>query len=569
MATIVPTILSDGQPLDPSIAIHTLEVRKELNRVPEARLVLGDGSVSARRFALSNTALLAPGKRVQILLRRDAEPDQQVFSGLVVRHAVEAHASGTRLRVELRDAALKLCRTRRTAVFRDRQDAAVARDIISGADLTVGTVDATNVQHRELVQYNATDWDFLLSRADVNGQVVVVDDGTVSLRDLSKRPPARLRVEFGLDAIHELELELDGGSQWGAVESRAWDSATQAASDPAQGTPLTPAAGNLDIDAVAAAIGGQRLELMTPAPLAADELAAWASARLARSRLAALRGRLVLDGRGDVAPFDGLQLGGVGDRFDGEHLISGVRHSVDTDGWRTELQLGVQPEWFARSPELADLPAGGLLPPASGLHIGRVDSFCDDPDGARRIKVLLPAFTAEHGAVWARVARPDAGPGRGFMFWPEPGDEVVVGFLADDPRHAVVLGALHGSVHAPPPTGEGPSDGNNKRAIVSRAGTTIAFDDEKSVLTIQTAKNNKIVLDDDAETITITDAGGSTITLDADGITLKSASAFTASDASGNTITLDDQGVTLKSAGDFTVDAGGSVTIKGSAVDIQ
>jgi uncharacterized protein involved in type VI secretion and phage assembly len=142
------------------------------------------------------------------------------------------------------------------------------------------------------------------------------------------------------------------------------------------------------------------------------------------------------------------------------------------------------------------------------------------------------------------MARPDAGDQRGVVFWPEPGDEVVVGFVNGDPRQAIVLGALHGSAHAPPAAAGPPSEGNARRAIVSKAGTVIGFDDDKRSVTIETPGKNRVVIDDAARSITL-------------------------ADQHGNQITLDARGITLKSAGDLHLDASGDVVIKGSAVDVQ
>src|SRR5690348_9092486 len=97
--------------------------------------------------------------------------------------------------------------------------------------------------------------------------------------------------------------------------------------------------------------------------------------------------------------------------------------------------------------DIADVPAGGLLPPLTNLQIAKVAPFEDDPDGEQRIKLQLPALPSDQGFIWARYARSDAGKDRGSVCWPEPDDEVVVGFLNGDPRQAVVLGALYGSAN--------------------------------------------------------------------------------------------------------------------------
>ncbi|HLT34888.1 MAG TPA: phage baseplate assembly protein V [Enhygromyxa sp.] len=550
MGIPVATISAGGQTMDPAIDVLSIEVRKQVDKIPEARLVLLDGSVARREFEVSDTAFFEPGKQLRIQLRYEGEKDQQVFEGLIVRQSVEARAEGSELRVELKDAALQLTRQRHSAVYQGKDHEILAKLITP--PLEKGSFPATGVQHTQLVQYYASDWDFLLARADVNGQVVIVDDGKVSLRSMTEAPAPVATYRWGLDEIHEFSLELDGGSQWAAITGSAWDQAQQRIPVPKPGKQLATQAGNVDPKQLASKLGGNSYALNLPASLAPAELEPWASARLARSRLAFVRGRLVVPGRADIKPFDRVKLDGVGKRFEGEIVVAGVIQHVDHGGWRTELELGLSPEWFARTPDIADAPAGGLLPPAPGLVIGTVDKFEQDPSGELRVKVRLPTPDQRPVSVLARVARPDAGKdpksgiSRGFVFWPEPGDEVVVGFLADDPRQAVVLGSLHGSKQAPPPVIGPPSADGQKRGLVSKAGTSIVFDDAKGKpsLTLATAGNNTIVIDDGAASIEIRDQHGNAITMNADGIT-------------------------LKSANKFTIDAPGAVLIKGATVDIK
>lgn len=546
MSVPVVTVSSGGKKLGTGLAILSLEIRKEVDRVPEARLVVHDGSIASRKFELSDAPTFEPGAEVVIEIREEAasERDTQLFRGLVVRHAVESRDEGSELRIELRDPAIVLTRRRRSAVHREQTDDDIVRAMLDKAKLEPGTIDAGDVTHAALVQYNTTDWDFLASRADINGQLIVVDDGTVSLRSLAKPGEVVARFAHGLDEIFEVELELDASDQWAAAESLAWDAAEQAPTEAAEADDMPATVGKFDVAEVATKLGGDRLTLVLPGSAAAEELAPWASARLARSRLALCRGRLVVPGRADILPFDRIELEGLGQRFAGPLLVSAVIQHYDRDGWRTELRLGLSPEWFARAPGIADVPAGGLVPPIAGLQVGLVHALADDPQGEHRVEVMLPAFNDKDTAVWARVARPDAGKDRGIVFWPEVGDEVVVGFLADDPRQAIVLGSLHGAKNTPPKPALGPTDDNNHRAIVSKSGTTIAFDDEKKSLTLTTPGNNKIVIDDDAKSITL-------------------------ADEHGNTFTLDKHGITLKSAKDLKIDAAGKIEIKGTSVDIQ
>lgn len=541
MRVTIATILSEGEKLEDTVAVLSIEVRKELDRIPEAKLVILDGDGAARTFNVSNRGFFAPGKKITIKLRQGDGRDAPVFTGVVVRHAVEAHEQGTELRVELKDVAVALTRGRRSMALLDVKDDEVYDKIAQRGGLKVGKLGATKVKHRQLVQYNATDWDFLLSRADINGHVVLVDDGTLSVRSPADVANSVLTIDWGLEIVHSFELELDVTEQYSGVKGLAWDPAQQAASS-AQAKPTSGGPIKRNASALAKSLPGDPYSLVLPGAALADELGAWADARLARSRLSLMRGRVVIPGKPAVKPLDHVELIGVGKRFEGKALVSGVVHRVDPEGWSTELTLGLSPDWFARKPDIADVPAGGLLPPATTLQIGVIVALEADPQGEYRVQLELPALGDANNQVWARLARPDAGKQRGFLFWPEIGDEVVVGFFAGDPRQAVVLGALHSSALPPPAE---PKDDNDTRALVSRAGTSITFDDKKKSVTIKTPKGSTIVIDDDAGTIQI-------------------------ADANDNAITLGSSGVKIASAKDIELDASnGKVVIKGTAVDIQ
>ncbi len=542
VATISMLVGNQETKLDEKLELIGLEVHRELNKVPEAKLTLLDGSVAKRTFAASNLAFFAPGATIRVALRFEGKSaDKVVFEGLVVRHAVESGGEGSTLRVELKDAAFKLTRSRKSAVFRGQSDDQAIRQLLEAAKIGVGELALTTLEHAELIQYYASDWDFMVSRADVSGLVVDAHLGKVSVKPMALGPIKR-KLDYGLDDTSDLSLEIDGSEQWAALESVGWDLPAHELAKPKAAKDPKIAVGNLDAAAIAGKLGGERGQLFHPAALAPAELQAWADARLLRSRLALLRGRASVSGDATLAPLDTVEILGVGDRFNGKALVSAITHKLDHEGWTTELALGLPPEWFAQKPDIAAVAAGGLLPPVRGLQIAKVAAFEPDPLGEHRIKIELPTLDDKQGFVWARMARPDAGMNRGFVFWPEAGDEVVVGFLDDDPRQAIVLGALHGKPSLPEHLG--PSDTNDMRVLVSRGGTFIRFDDERDALVLATPAGHTIKLDDKAKALSITDQHG-------------------------NEILMNDKGITITSASDFTIDATGKVVIKGSAVDVQ
>jgi Rhs element Vgr protein len=545
MSVETVTILSDGQTMKPEYEVISVDVSREVDRIPEAQVVLIDGDAARRDFAISDTPFFEPGKVVEIKLRYEGEPDASVFKGPVVRHAAEAGQAHSVLVVEAKDAAIALTRPKRSVVHRDQTDGEVIGKLIRQAKLSAGSIPATQPKHAQLVQYDASDWDFILSRADILGLIVVVDSGKVSLARMAVTGAATIRLEYGMDEIYNFELMLDASRQPEGVVSIAWDQKNQKATQPSTAKAVRLAQGNIDGAEVAARIGADTCRLSVPSPLDPKELQSWADARLARSRLSMIRGRVAIPGNTKVKPMDVVEIAGVGARFNGKALVTGVHHRVDERGWRTDVQFGLSPEWYCRRDDIGDPPAAGLLPAAQGLQVGVVDKFEQDPDKEYRARVLLPTADDKPFAVWARLASPDAGNGRGYFFRPEPGDEVVVGFFNNDPRQPIVLGALFGSKNAPPKDVSQLTDKNVHKAIVTKKGTTIGFvDEDKSSVYIQTPGKNKITIDDRDEAVKI-------------------------EDQHGNSITLNKDGIAIKSAKDLRFEASGNVEIKGSKVDVK
>lgn len=545
MPTVTPTILSNGQPMDPSYRLLSIDVRREVNRLPQAELRLIDGSAAKQQFAVSDSGFFDPGASVEIKLRYEGGADASVFKGTVTRQGIEANGDDSLLVVVAKDAAVKLAGTRRSACFEQKTDDAIIRQLVTDAGLQVGKLSTTKPTHPAMVQYYCADWDFIISRADAQGMLVVVEDGSVSLQPMAVSGGPRHHFEYGISEILDLELEADAGSQYGAVESVAWSLKDQTPTQASKANSVGGSPGDLDGAKLGKAVGNDVCALCHPVPALPDELQAWADATMARSRLALCRGRIAVPGFADVHLLDVMEIAGIGKRFDGTALLTGLRHRVDASGWRTDVQFGLPPEKFSQNHDIVDAPSAGLLPAVSGLQIGVVADFASDPDNELRVKVILPAVDPSKGTVWARLAAPDAGKDRGYYFRPEPKDEVVIGFLNNDPRYPVILGSLFGSKNSPAAAMGTPSDKNEQKGIVTKKGTTIGFlDGAKPSVFIETASKNKLLLDDDAKQVSLTDQHG-------------------------NSITLSKDGIVLKSAKDLKIDASGNVEIKGSAVDVK
>jgi uncharacterized protein involved in type VI secretion and phage assembly len=135
----------------------------------------------------------------------------------------------------------------------------------------------------------------------------------------------------------------------------------------------------------------------------------------------------------------------------------------------------------------------------------------NDPKKMGRIQVQY--FWQEDGpAHWARMVSPHAGADRGFMFMPEVGDEVLVGFEDGDAERPYIIGCLWNGVHQAPRDEFWGGDiaPNDIKRIVTKSGHRIQLVDKdgKESIVIATPKELKISLIENTD-----ETGRSMITL--------------------------------------------------------
>ncbi|MFK8185241.1 MAG: type VI secretion system tip protein VgrG [Phormidesmis sp.] len=513
------TLLSDGKDITYGTEVISLSVTKRVNRIPTARIVCRDGSTAEETFETSESGDLIPGKEIEIALGYDGN-DKTVFKGIVVKHSIKADASGdSKLILDCRDVAIATTISRHSRYFKGVKDSEALSTLLKDYSKLSSKLEATKVKHPELVQYYTTDWDFMLSRAEMNGQIVLVDDGKVSVKVPETSASPKLTLTYGANIL-EMDLSLDAKDQYAATEVKAWDYGDQKLVSATGKEPSVNQQGNLAGKKLAKAIDVKTVELRHGGLIEPQELQAWADAQLLKSRLGKVQGRIKIEGYQDAKPDDVIELEGMGDRFNGAAYISGIQHEMAGGVWTSQLHVGLNPQWFYKSADVVERPASGLLPGISGLQIGVVLQLQDDPTKDDRVLVKAPIIDEKTAdGVWARVATLDAGEKRGSFFRPEIGDEVVLGFVNDDPRHPVILGMLNSSKHPAPLTAE---NTNHHKGFITRSEMKVLFDDEKKIMTLETPGGNTVVISDDEKSILLSDQTGNTVTLDSSGISLKS-----------------------------------------------
>jgi len=535
-------ILIDDQLVDPGYQILSIAVLKEINRIPTAKIILKDGDASEESFKISESEDFLPGKSIRIKIGRDGN-NGELFKGVIVKHGIKVKESGeTQLILDCRDEAVKMTLGRHNVYYENLKDSDIMESVINRYGVLSHDIEATNTTHKEMVQHHSTDWDFLLLRAEANGKLVMVDDGKITIKAPKTNTDAAIAVLFGATLI-DFEAQMDGRSQWNSVEAKSWDYSGQRLFEHVTDSIGINELGNVKGAQLAADLSPEKYELRHSGQAIAEELQEWTKSMMQISRLAKIQGRAKFTGFGELKPGQLIDLQGVGNRFTGKAYVSAVLQDVHDGSWYTQAQFGLSPDCYSRQyPDIVDVPAAGLVPAINGLQIGKVVQLQDDPDGENRILVRLPIIDNAARGVWARVATLDAGQGgtnggRGSFFLPEIEDEVIVGFINDDPRDAVVLGMVNSSTQPAPINAQ---DANHEKGFVTRSEMRVHFNDDTKTITIDTPAGNSIRLDEDSTSINI-------------------------EDQNGNSIKMNTSGVELKSATDIKIEAAGKIDIKAGA----
>lgn len=519
------SITSEGTEISGEYGLRSLTIRKQVNAISYAKLVFLDGDVTTGEFVLSKTDNLIPGKKIKVSLGTGTST-KPVFEGMVVNHNISLQDGVSLLEIECWDQALKLTTVRRNRFFEKTKDSDAISKIIKESGLSAN-VDGTSVKHEQLVQYQSTDWDFVLARAEANGLIVITEDNKLTVTKPDPSKSSSLELEYGVSLL-DFDLSISSYRLLESVKVSAWDVKNQKLESADGKAAAESNQGNLSGKKLASVMGS-KAEIPITAPITKDEATAYANGIATRAALDRMKGTITLIGWSDIEVNTSVKFKGLGDRFNGDAYITGVQHVFEPGDWRTILTLGIDATAAAQKyPDLNAPPAGGLLSGAHGMQVGVVSKIDSDPENNLRIQVTVPSLADKK--VWARMGHPYASAESGTFFMPEIGDEVILGFFNDDPRYPVVLGSLYSGKNKGKYT---PDDKNKTKAIVTKSGIVIEMDEEKKILTLKTPGKNSIIISDEDKGITLEDANGNSIALNDSGIEIKSSKKLVLKDGSG------------------------------------
>ena len=562
-------VLLNGVELSEDTEIISIRIRKQFCKIPSAEVTFYYGNLSNSTFIDENDDKLDVGTEIEILATDD---ELTLFKGIVVKKGISLSSRRSYLTLTAKNKAFKMTQSRMNHVFSEMKDSEIIEDLIGkyGIDCDV---EATTYQNESVTQYNCTDWDFVNMKAEANGMLVLVGDEGIKVGNPTTGD-AKLEIN-GYDSIIDFDAQLDGTTAYTEYKAKAWNYNTQepqeveqknSSSDFSQGKQQTKdIAEKLESDAFNMNFNGSFVD--------EDVITAKLNATIMRNNLARVIGKVKLYGVNEVSPGECVQFSGIGESFNGIAFATEATYEFKNGAWYTTIGFGLEDtSYYWTYDDINAAPASELLPAAHGLQMGKVVALEGDPMDDFRIKVELPCFDGDNAEVWARLTCADAGDKRGFYFVPEIGDEVVIGFVDQNPSNPIVLGTLH-SNKIPAPQEH--SDDNNVKGLYLKSGIKLEFNEEDKIVTLETPGGNSLHLNDKDGKIEIADSNGNQITLDNQGITIKSAGkvaieATQDMNLKGVNLTAE-ASAQLKASGNAQaeVSSSGVMVVKGSLVQIN
>ena len=527
--------------------ILSVETWQQANRIPRARIVILDGEAADGKFPFSESGSFVPGTKIAIAVGYEDEDPVSIHAGVVVRHALRILPNTpAQLVIDTADPLLKMTLARHSLVTPKATDAKLIDTLVQASGGSLGANKAATTETEAFVQAHASDWDLMLLRAEASGCLVVVEDKKVDIISPTASSEPVLSLAYG-DAIVSLDAVADATALLGddAVKSRAWSYADQALTEAGATGSGVSVPGNFTADEMAAVMGVSAYVQQTAPAQAEAALAHWSTAARMRAQLSQVTGTVSFQGSALAKPGTRVTLDNLGARFNGVAFVSGVRHFVRDGDWRTTVELGMHPESFAsRDSRIVDPPAAGLAPPLKGLHTGQVKQVAEDPNGDFRVLVTLPMIDGDNG-IWARLAQPYASKGFGWSFFPEVGDEVVLGFMNEDPASAVIIAGVYSNKL---PAKYVPNKQNDVKSLTTRSLMEINFNDKDIILKISTPGGRIVTLDDKTGTVTVEDPNKNKLVMTKESVDLISTAKLN-----------------IKSTADMTIDCGANLTVTAKA----
>lgn len=440
-----------GEPLSDAAAATLEDVRVQ-HRLSQPSLC--ELTFLVHRDRVADLQNLAAGSNMRLTLPGRSEC---LFDGEItaLQYSYEP-AHNQSLRVRCYDKLNRLRKRQPVRVHVQVTPADLAREMVADLGLTV-SADEEGPLSLSLIQFRQSDLEFLVGLSQRFGLYLTLRGDVLYLTDLRGMGDT-VALELGKTLL-EARLEINAEPACRSVVAKGWDASRVEIHE----SRAESAAIGREVSAEAPPDRfGSTGECTLANEVLPDDRHA---TRVAQAELDLRRAREVTlwgtaEGDTHLMPGTQVQVSGVASGLEGQYVLTSVTHHLNRrSGFVSEIST---------APPAFEKARRGIS--ATWATVTNVD----DPEGLGRIRASLPAF-GEIETDWMTVMAPGAGAGKGFVFLPDVGDQVLVLFVGDEEVQGIVLGGLYGTRN---PGDYGVEDGGIRRfAFGTPGGQRIKLDD--------------------------------------------------------------------------------------------
>lgn len=523
------------------------------------------------------------GKSIEILFGTARDQLTSAFIGEIIGidHDMAAHMIPSFV-VRCFDKSHRLHRGRQRRAFQNTKDSDLVQQLAGEVGLQ-SQIDSTTEVHPYTFQNNLTNWEFIQYLAHRNNfRAFVGSDNKLHFTRMNDAATNSVSLEWG-ETLTSFRPRVSSSGQVPKVIVKSWDPGGKQGITGQATTPTkVPQLGmNTHGGEVAQqAFGDSQMTVVDRVPRTQDGANQYAQSILDGISAGFVKADGLCQYNPDIKPGASVNVPNIGPHMSGDYGITGLNtHYSPAEG------LSMQFEASGKTADtVTDILAQGRTHehhPINSVVVGLVTNN-QDPDGMCRIKVKFPWLSDDVESWWARIASPMAGPGRGFEFLPEVGDEVLCAFEHGDPRFPYVLGALWNGKDAPGDdngkavTGEGvvrrsiktrighfmlmdDTGGEGEISFKTKGGHFVCINDKDKQILLQTTKGHKVLLDDQGSKIQIVDYTSS------NSMEIDSNSGNISFNCTGSFSISAGMGISMTSGTSFSISAGTTYSMSASA----